>query len=212
MARYTEDQKRIAMLLLHESKTAEELNTQLSIPYNQLLNELKAMIKIGVLKKQDGFPTSYALKKDIALEVQRREKLAETDSNKLRFRAIIEMQAVEPELLKKQATKLGESLKKDSDFTLYNFSQAPTLKQEESYSTFLDLTLSVKDFKTLVRFMYFYGPSSLEVLKPSRFEIDANDLQEGLMDMAQMINRYSQYLTKLLNRSELEELNKRLLR
>lgn len=212
MVKYSEDQKRIALLLVHEPKTAESLNKQLNIPYNQLLEELKGMIKLKVVEKVDGFPTRYSLKQNIAQEVERRKKLSENDSNKLRLRAIIEMQAIEPELLKKQTAKLEEAIKKDSAFAVYNFSKAPTLKQEEHYSSFIDLTFSVKDFSTLIRFMYFYGPATIEVLKPAKLEIDAFDLQEGLMDMAQMIHKYSEYLTKLLNRSELEELNKRLSR
>ncbi len=102
MARFSEEQKRIALLLIHGPKTSEDLNSQLNIPFNKLSDELKAMLKLGVIEKQ-GFPTKYSLKKNIASEVQKRKKIAETDLNRLRIRAFIEMQAIEEELLKKTA-------------------------------------------------------------------------------------------------------------
>lgn len=209
---YSEKQKRLAAALVSEPKTIEQLNKETAIPMDELLHEIKGLLVLKVIEKLEGFPTRYALKQDIAQEVQRRKELAETDKNKIKLHAIIETQAVEPEILKKQSNKLGESLQQEPDFVVYALSHAPTMKNEEMYSSFIDVTLSIKDFKALVKFIHFYGPTTIEVLKPAKLELDAHDLQEGLLDMAQMIHRYSDYLTKLLNRAELEEFNRRLLK
>jgi len=209
MARFSEEQKRIALLLIHGPKTAEDLNSQLNIPFNKLTDELKAMIKLGVIEKQ-GFPTKYHLKKNIATEVQKRKKIAETDLNKLRIRAFIEMQAIEEELLKKQLDKLEDSMKKDKSFTLYNLDRAQIEKQAEYYSTYFEVNFSVKDFASLIRFMFFYGPSSVEVVKPAKIEFSAQDLQDGLMETADMVQKYSNAVHKLLNRQELEKFHQEL--
>lgn len=206
MARFTEEQKRIALLLIHGPKTAEELNGQLNIPFNKLTDELKAMIKLGVIEKQ-GFPTKYSLKKNIATEVQKRKKIAETDLNKLRIRAFIEMQAIEEELLKKQLQKLEETMDKDKSFTLYNLDKAKVEKQGDYYSTYFEINFSVKDFASLIRFMFFYGPSSVEVVKPAKIEFSAQDLQDGLMETADMVQKYGNAIHKLLSREELEKFN-----
>jgi hypothetical protein len=206
MARFSEEQKRIALLLIHGPKTAEELNGQLNIPFNKLTDELKAMIKLGVIEKQ-GFPTKYSLKKNIATEVQKRKKIAETDINKLRIRAFIEMQAIEEELLKKQLQKLEETMDKDKSFTLYNLDKAKVEKQGDFYSTYFEINFSVKDFASLIRFMFFYGPSSVEVVKPAKIEFSAQDLQDGLMETADMVQKYSNAIHKLLSREELEKFN-----
>jgi len=58
--------------------------------------------------------------------------------------------------------------------------------------------------------MYFYGPSSVEVLKPAKFDIRADDLQDGLMDMAEMIQAYNSHVLQLMGRKELAEFNSRL--
>lgn len=211
MARFSEEQKRIALLLIHGPKTAEDLNGQLNIPFNKLTDELRAMIKLGVIEKQ-GFPTKYALKKNIAQEVQKRKKIAESDFNKLRIRAFIELQALEEELLKKQLSTIEEALNKDKNFTVYNIDRAEVEKQDEYYSTYLELNFSVKDFASLMRFLFFYGPSSLEVVKPAKIEFSAQDLQDGLMECADMVQKYSNVIHKLLNREELEKFNASLYR
>ncbi len=209
MPRFTEEQKKIALLLVHGPKTAEEINPQLSIPFNKLTDELKAMIKLGVIEKQ-GFPTKYALKKNIVSEVQKRKRIAESDLNKLRVRAFIEMQAIEEDLLKKQLDRLEEAMGEDKSFTLYSLDRAQIEKQGEYYTTYFELNFSVKDFASLVRFMFFYGPSSVEVVKPAKIEFSAQDLQDGLMSMADMVQKYSTTIHKLMNRKDLEEFNKSL--
>jgi hypothetical protein len=209
MSRFSEEQKRIALLLLYEPKTAEELNRQLSIPYNKLMAELKAMLKLGVIARE-GYPTKYKLKENIAKEVQRRKKVAERDMNKLRLHAFIEMQAVEESLLKKQMGKMKEALCSERAFTVYAAEEANPVKEENYYSAYLDVNLSVRDFSSLIKFMFFYGPSAIEVLKPDKIELSAQDLQDGLVDLADMIQKYTQYIAKIMNREELEKFHQQL--
>ncbi len=98
-------------------------------------------------------------------------------------------------------------MKKDSNFTLYNLDKAPIEKQGDYYSTYFEINFSVKDFASLIRFMFFYGPSSVEVVKPAKIEFSAQDLQDGLMETADMVQKYSSAIHKLLNREELERFN-----
>jgi len=204
MAKFSEEQKKIALLLLHEPKTAEDLNKQLNIPYNKLSEELKSMLKIGVVTKE-GFPTKYRLKENIALEVLRRKQLAEEDTNAMRIRAYIEMQAIEENLLKKNIDRIADSLKKEKNFIVYSLEKAKIAQEGEYYLSYIEVNLSIRDFATLVNFMFFYTPSSVEILKPEKVSFSAHDLQDGLVDMADMINKYSAYIAKILNKEELEK-------
>lgn len=209
MAKFSEEQKRIASRLVSSPKTAEELAKELKLPYDQLQDKLKEMMKLELVTK-DGFPTKYALKQGIVEELERRQKIGEDDKNHIRIKAIIEMNALEPELLKKATGKILESIQKEKAFTVYNAKTNPVLKQAEDYSTFIELNVSAKNFRSIVQFMYFYGPSSVEVIKPAKLEFSAQDMQDGLMDMAGMIQTYTQYITKLLNRQELEALHQKI--
>ncbi len=209
MARFTEEQKRVALILLHGPKTAEELNKQLNLPFNRMSEELRKMIKLGVLEKE-GYPTKYRLKKKIAEEVARRKQIADSDSNRLRIKALIEMQAIEQTLLEKQMQKLEEAMRKDKSFTIYSLEKAKIEKSDDYYSSYFELNFSVKDFASLVKFMFFYGPTSVEVLKPAKIEFSAQDLQDGLLTMAEMAQKYSAYIHRLLNKEELERFNESL--
>ncbi len=209
MSRFSEEQKRIAILLLHEPKTAEELNKQLGIPYTKLMAELKSMLKLEVITKE-GYPTKYRLKENIAKEVQRRKEVAEEDLNELRLRAFVEMQAIEEDLLKKQLGKLKEALDKEKNFTIYSVEEAKPVKDDKYYSSYLDINFSVRDFPSLVRFMFFYGPSSIEVIKPAKVEFSAQDLQDGLVDLADMVQKYTSYITKIMSKEDIEKFHQNL--
>lgn len=203
-SKFSEDQKKIALLLMHTPKTAEELNKQLNIPYSRLMEELKGMLRLKVVERE-GFPTKYRLKQDIALEVKRRQKIAEEDQNKIRIKAFIEMQAIEEQLLKKQLDKLELALQQDKDFTVYSLEKAPVEQSGEYYSSYIELNFTVKNFSSLVRFMFFYGPTAVEVIKPERIDFAAQDLQDGLMDLATMVQKYAEFISKRLNKEELEQ-------
>ncbi len=209
MSRFTEEQKRIALLLLHEPKTVEELNAQLNIPYDKLMNELRGMLKLKVVEKK-GFPTKYALKDNIAEEVRRRQQLGDNDFNSVRIKAFVEIQAVEESLLKKQLDKLSKEIKKDKAFIVYDLNKAKIEENEGQFTSFLEVNMSVKNFSALVRFMIFYGPTAVEVLKPETIEFSAQDLQEGLVDIADMVNKYAAFIASKMNKDELEAFYDRL--
>ncbi len=210
MQKFSEEQKRIALRLVAGAKTVEELAKELKLPYDTLNDQLKEMLTLKLVTK-DGFPTKFSLKPEIVEELERRKKIEETDKNHIRVKAIIELLALEPQLLKKTTDTLIENLKKEQTFTVYAIKTSPVLKDGENYSSFLDLNFSAKDFRSIVRFMYFYGPISVEIIKPAKIELKTQDFQDGLMDMAEMIQAYVQYITKLMNREELENLHHRII-
>ncbi|MBU2476014.1 hypothetical protein KKG83_00935 [Candidatus Micrarchaeota archaeon] len=209
MPKFNENQKKIAVLLLHEAKTAEELREQLNIPYNELMQELKGMLKLEVISKE-GFPTKYLLKKEIYNAVRKRKMIAETDKNKLRLRVTIEVQAIQVDLLKKQLKEIQETLRKEDVFTIYDIIEADPLEQGEHYSSYLDVNLSVKDFHALMRLMFLYGPTSVEVIKPEKLEFSSGELQDGLHLIADIVHSYTEYIASHLNQEELAEFNRKL--
>ncbi|MEW6294871.1 MAG: hypothetical protein AB1467_01075 [Candidatus Diapherotrites archaeon] len=209
MVKYTDTQKRIALLLMHEPKTVEELSNQLNIPYDELMEELKPMLKLELVEKE-GYPTKYRLKQHIKEEVKRRKELSEEDKNKLRLLATIEVQAIEEELLKKQLKEIKEAMMKEEDFLIYDIREAEAVKQNEYQSSFLEVNLSVKDFRALMRLMFLYGPVAVEVLKPQKFETTMDDLQDGLMAVVEIVHTYTDYIAKKMSREELEEFTRKL--
>jgi hypothetical protein len=204
MAMFSDEQKKIAVLLLNEPKTEEELNKQLNIPYDKLTLELKTMLKLDLIKKQ-GYPTRYCLKQEIIEKIEERKKIAEKDAFKIRIRAIIEFKAIEETLLKKHVKKIREAIEKEKDFTIYDIEEAEPIEEDELLSAYLEVNLSVKNFPSLIKFLFYYGPTSIEVLRPSKIEINQFEFQEGLIELSEIFQRYADFFTKKLNNEELEK-------
>lgn len=192
------------MLLLNSPKTEEELNKQLNLPHDVLVQELKEMLKMKVISKE-GYPTVYKIKPEISEEVDRRKKIADSDAFKLRLRAIIELQAIEESLLIKHLNKLSDGLKKEKNLTIYALDKAKVEVVDEYYSSFIEVNFSVRNFSTLMNFMFFYAPSSIEVIKPDRIEFSAYDFQDGLVALAEMFQKYAEYVEKMMSKHELEQ-------
>jgi hypothetical protein len=150
------------------------------------------------------------LKKEIYTAVRKRKMIAETDKNKLRLRVNIEVQAIEENLLKKQLKEIQETIRKEEVFTIYDIVEAKPLNQGEHYSSYLDINLSVKDFHALMRLMFLYGPTTVEVIRPEKVEFAAGELQDGLMIVSDVVHSYTEYIAKHLNKEELAEFNRKL--
>jgi len=206
---FTDEQKKIALLLLNEPKTEEALNKQLNIPYDKLTVELKAMLKLGLISKE-GYPTKYTLRQDIIEEVQKRKKIAEKDAFRLRVRGIIEFKAIEENLLNRHMTKIVDSLKKEPNFTVYSVTKADVVedKEDEMFASFIEANLSVKDFPSLIRFLFYYAPSTIEVIKPDKIDFSNYEFQEGLLSLTEIFQKYADFITKHLTKEELNKFYK----
>ncbi len=209
MAGLSEDKKLISRLLLRGPKTADEIANSLSMQGSRVSGELKEMLSTGLVSKS-GYPTKYSLEKGITETLRERKETESKDHFKVRLRAVIEMQAIDESLLEQHLSQIEEMLKNEKDYTIYAMKRAEIQKSGEYYSSFIDLNFSARDFKAMVRFVFFYGPSVIEVLKPNRVEFGAEDLQNALVQMSVLVQAYSEEITRLMNRKELEEFNQSL--
>lgn len=211
MEKFSPEQKRIAHAMFRGGpKTIEELHKGLGLSFDVLSKELKELLKMKLVVVE-GYPSKYSLKKEILEELKRRKDLSEDDANQLRLRVIIDVQALVEEVATKSLNEVEKALQADSDFTIYELVKAQPIKKDETVTSYLEADLSVKDYKSLVKLMYFFGPTSVEVLKPKKLEISMSDLQEGLMDMAEMIQAYNYHILKNMKKDELERFQKKLL-
>ncbi|MFH0714946.1 MAG: hypothetical protein V1847_04435 [Candidatus Diapherotrites archaeon] len=203
--RLSASQKRVCAAIQNKGKSLEELEKELSIPMGQLQNMVRDLLKLELIDKSDGFPTRYVLKKEISQALAERKAIAEKDHFKLQLEVVIEIRAVEEDLLKKEMASIRESLEKDRDFTLYDVKTAEIVQVDDFASSYLTITLSVKDFRALTKLLFFYGPISLEVLKPDKWEIALDDLQDGLVQWSSMVHGYTEYIARMMSKADLEK-------
>ncbi len=203
-------QKKVCAAIQGKPKSMEELAAELAVSSGLVQNELKDLLKLELVEKQDGFPTRFLLKRDIAHALADRKALSEKDHFKLRLLCVIEVKAIEEELLKKELNTIRTALEKDKDFTVYDVKQAEFLLVDEYISSYLEVNLSVKNFLSLAKLLFYYGPVNIEVLKPATWEISADDLQDGLVEWSSMVHGYSNYIAQSMSRQELEKFHQNL--
>lgn len=165
------------------------------------------MLKLGLVLKE-GYPTKYRLRQDIIDELKKRKKISEEDSFKIKIRAIIELKAIEQTLLEKHVKKIIEAIKQEINFTIYSIESAEIVEEEEMYSTFIEVTLTVKDYSTLILFLFYYGPTSIEVIKPNKLELSQAEFQDGLVQLSGIFQKYADFMLKHLNKEELNKFYK----
>jgi len=60
MGKFTQGQKRIAVSLFNRPKSVDELSAELKMPFPELNDALKQMLKVSVVKVE-GYPQKYVL-------------------------------------------------------------------------------------------------------------------------------------------------------
>jgi len=200
--RISEIQRKIAVLLLVEPKTIEEINKQLDIGFDAITNEINTMLKMGLVKKTNEYPTRYVLDDYIISELKKRKEIAEKDSYRIKVQMILDVEGVVKEIVEKHIENLKNFLEKEKDITIYDLKKSDLLEQDNSYFGYIDITYTVKDFATLIRLVMFYAPSSIEVLAPTKYDITMYELQDGLIELSQRTQTYIKELQKRLTKEE----------
>ena len=202
MSLFTEKQLQLANSMLKPA-TLEQLAELHQMPAELVQKELDRLVELQVAEKQGN---QYVLKPNIASEIERKRTISVQDPYKLRISAVIEVQAVEETLLKKGLGRLTQRIKDNSSLTIYTLKHAEMKKSgEDNFSSFIEIEFSVKDFESLIKFVYFYGPTVLEVIKPDKVEIEAHDLQDALMFMADLNYRYAELVSQSMSKKQIEE-------
>jgi len=200
--RISEVQRKIAVLLLVEPKTIEDINKQLGLGFDVITNEINTMLKLGLIKKTNDFPTKYVLDDYIIAELKKRKEIAEKDSYKVKIQMILDVEGVIKEVVDKHLDNLKDLLEKEKDITIYDIRKSDILEQDNSYFGYIDITCTVKDFSSMIRLIMFYAPSSIEVLSPTKYEISLYELQDALIELSQRTQLYVKELQKRLTQEE----------
>lgn len=208
MQRFNKIEKYIALILLDGQTEEKNLIAKIKSKYgvevsSEALNVAVSNLETPKLIQREG--GKLKLNDLIKNEIFRWKEIEDKDSFRLKIQAIIEIQAIEEEFLRKELNRVSNAVQKEVGFTVYSISTAKIIKQDEAYSSFIDVTLSVKDFRALTKFIIFYAPATLEILKPSKITFDAFELQEGLLDLSEFYQKVAQETLKLMNRKELED-------
>jgi|GEM_PF-908999 len=189
----------IAKHLSTGDKTEEELKKLIpGATYEELVLALRNMLTLKLIKK-DGFPIKYSLSSDIKEKLARRKEISNTDQNPIKVSIMIESMANDKGALRNAMEQILERLKADITYKVYESSLAEVIVQETTglFSTYIEAEVSCADFQSLLKLIYYYGVTSIDVNKPEKLTIPISDLQEGLFAIVDMTHGYADMIYKL---------------
>ena len=200
-------QKRIGAVLLKGPKTAEEIAEELNEDIRDVLEALKGLILLRLVKKE-GNPPQYSLADHI------KEALKTESGAGILIHAVLEVHGVSEEIVKNALEKIKEKLEAEEGFIVRNVAISDIEKDENLnvYYGHIDTTLLFPALEPLVYFLFFYGPTVIEVLTTEKIEVEPGDLQRAVLLAASMIHGYVDYISRKMTKEEIEEFNRRLYR
>ena len=195
-------QNLIGKTLADSSKTEDDLLKLIpNAKYDQIVQALKNMLFLKLITKE-GFPVKYSLSPEVKEKLTERKKLSENDKNVLKLAVIIESKSNDKLDLRKGMEHILESLRNDSEYFLYDSSLADIVVHDDLFSTYISATLSCNEINSLFKLIYFYGATSVEILKPDKFNVTISDLQKTAMIITDMTHGYAQMIFKLKKENE----------
>jgi len=200
-------QKRVGAVLLKGPKTAEEIAQELNEDIKDVMEALKGLVLLRLVKKE-GTPPRYSLAPHVV------EALKKEETPGILVHAIIEVEAVEEEILRRALDDIVQRLKEEKGFVVKNVAVEEIEKDEETniYYSHIDATIVFPGLEPLTYFLFFYGPSVVEVLTTDPIELDPGDLQRALVLASNMIHGYVTFISRLMGKKELEEFNREILK
>lgn len=195
-------QNLIGKALGDSSKTEDDLISLIpNAKYEQIVQALKNMLFLKLITKE-GFPVKYSLSPEVKEKLIERKKLSENDKNVLKLAVIIESKSNDKLDLRKGMEHILESLRNDGEYFLYDSSLADIVVHDDLFSTYISANLSCNEINSLFKLIYFYGATSVEVLKPDKFNVTISDLQKTIMIITDMTHGYAQMIHKLKRENE----------
>lgn len=189
--------KEIAKSIYKSPKTDEELKKEFKdASYEDLTATLKNMLVLKLIKRE-GFPAKYSISKEIAEKLDSRKSISESDKNLIKVSIMIESKGDNKATLEDAMNKIEERLKSDEKFLVYESKIAEIVVHDGLFSTYIEAEVSCKDLQSLFRLVYYYGVTSIDVIKPEKLNIPISDLQESLFTIVDMTHGYADMIFKL---------------
>jgi hypothetical protein len=155
---------------------------------------------------KEGYPVVYSLSKEIQEGLTEKKKLSENDKNQLKVAVLIESKANDKGELRKAMEQIADALKKDENYYIYSLDIAEIILHDDLFSTYISAEVSCSTLGSLFRLIYYYGATSVEILRPEKLNVTIGDLQQTSQVITDMTHGYAQMIFQL--KQENAELSK----
>jgi len=193
---------------LYKNGTLTEEEIKKFIPnatYEEVSNSLRNMLQLKLIKKE-GFPVKYLLSEEIKEKLSQRKNTRESDKNPIKVNVIIESKSNDKEKLRLGMESILKSLKEAKIYVIYDVKLADIVVHDDLFSTYIEAELSCLNLSQLLHLIYYFGVTSIDVIKPEKLSLPISDFQESLFTIIDMTHGYADMIFKL--KSENEQLRK----
>ncbi len=173
--------------------------------YDQILKILKSLLSLKLINKE-GFPVKYSLSKEIKDKLDERKVISENDKNQLRAAILIESKSNDKGKLRSAMEEISNTLKNDKNYLVYDLEVAEIILHDDLFSTYISAEVSCATLHDLFRLIFFYGATSVEILRPNKTQVSISDLQQTSSLLVDMIHGYVDMIYQL--KKENAELSK----
>ena len=122
----------------------------------------------------------------------------ETETQHIRIKTILEVLGKPKEFIKERIDEYIRKIKEDENLMIISEDISDTKKEEgDVFSIFAEIELVIKGMSNLVGFCLDYMPSSIEILKPEKFDFEQRDFTNFVNDMLAKLHRTDMIAKKL---------------
>jgi hypothetical protein len=126
------------------------------------------------------------------------------EKGQVHFRTIIEVVGRPKEHVKDTAQNYVEKIKKDEKFNIEKteFAEIKRIeeeKEEELWSTFIDVELWAKNLPSVVDFCFDYMPSSVEIIQPKELHLKEREVSGLLNDLQANLHKMNIFVKNMNN-------------
>jgi hypothetical protein len=146
--------------------------------------------EVGLGRHLNNAPPLMVMAEDMMETVKKR-----LQDGWIKVRMDIEVLAVTKEAAESSLHKHIELMKKENDFIIYRErfedaekAKAPLPNVKEAYSQVVETEAIARRFDTLAYLILNYAPSSVEILEPSKIQMDMGEAQGLLNSLAELVH------------------------
>jgi|SRR3989344_398229 len=121
------------------------------------------------------------------------------DGKEIRARVIIEVVGTPKPHVEETLSKLLESMKNEEGIGILKkeIFEAQEIEEMKLFSTFIEADIVFKNIEKFLGFCFDYTPSSVEVIEPHSFLLDARFFNAMLNDMITKLHKYTTLIRNL---------------
>ncbi len=189
----TDFQARVAKSLVSGPKSIDEIAGDIGESKEKVDEALRSLVEYGLVRKSG---ERFRLIEAVRRGLESKDKL-NPEEYRFRVYAIFEGISESKSALENAQSDLINKFKSDSRFEVLDINEEEILEQEGVYTSMFEAEVIAKSFHDLVYMILTYGPSSIELIEPSRFELKASEGQAILVDVAEAVHIYAQLIADL---------------